>query len=226
MENSMDFDDGRGVWARLEQQLDEQLGPIRRAIGRLETGGLRRRLNRLQMLLCLEIVVGSGLALMLGSYVADRSTSASLLVAGASLQVVVILVIVSAAHQLALLARLDYSEPVVGIQRRLAVIRVARTRARRWLLVAAPLLWTPLAIVAADALFGFDLPGGFGLPWILANLGLGAVVLIAAIVASRRADGRRDWWPVLTYMADDLAGRTLRSAARDLDATVEFGGES
>ncbi len=62
--------------------------------------------------------------------------------------------IVASVWQIARINRLDYTAPVVAIQREIAEMRASRIRVNRWLLLLSPLLWTPLAVVGAQGLFG------------------------------------------------------------------------
>jgi hypothetical protein len=86
----------------------------------------------------------------------------------------------------------------------------------------APLLWTPLAIVGAQGLFGFDVYRAFGPAWIGANLGFGLAFIPLAIWVTRRCSERFGSSPWFNRLADDIAGRSLATAKEQLDEIVRF----
>ena len=59
-----------------------------------------------------------------------------------------------------------------------------------WTLILAPLLWTPLFVVALEGLFGVDAYASFGLPYLVANVTLGLVVIALGLLGSRRYAAR------------------------------------
>ena len=98
----------------------------------------------------------------------------------------------------------------------------SRLRVNRGLLLLSPLLWTPLAIVAAKGFLGVDLYRAFGPAWIAANLAFGLAVIPLAIAIARRFSARFENSPLLQHLADDIAGRSLASATRQLEDIRRF----
>jgi hypothetical protein len=79
----------------------------------------------------------------------------------------------------------------------------------RWLLLLSALLWTPLSIIGAQGLFGFDLYQGFGPLWIALNLAVGLVAIPVAIWIARSLAERPRGSRFLRRLADELGGRNL-----------------
>ncbi len=142
-----------------------------------------------------------------------------------ALHVVAVLLMASTVAQLAMLRSVDYSGPVLAIQRTLAKLTALRIRTTKWLLLLAPLLWTPLAIVVAQGVFGLDVYRWFGLRWVAANLGFGLVVVPLLIWAARRYRDRWQQFWIIESLADDLAGRSLSMAKGYLGEIARFGRE-
>jgi hypothetical protein len=160
--------------------------------------------------------------LLLGSFLAQHHDTARFAIPAVVLDVAAVFTIVASARQLARIGRLDYAAPVVAIQHELAALRTSRLRVNRGLLLLSPLLWTPLAIVAAKGFLGVDPYRAFGPAWIAANLAFGLSVIPLAIAITRRFSARFENSPLLRHLADDIAGRSLASATRQLEDIRRF----
>jgi len=130
-----------------------------------------------------------------------------------------------AVRQLVALGQIDYSGPVVAIQRRLAELRVLRARSNRWLLLSAPLLWALLIVVVPHGLVGLDVYRAFGLPWVVGNLVFGLAILGAAGWVSRRFPVASRSSAFLHWLGDDLTGRRVAVASGFLDDISAFEAE-
>ena len=182
----------------------------------------RSALRRLSALLAFELISGVLATLLLGSFLADHHDTARFAIPAVVLDVAAVFTIVASARQLARIGRLDYAAPVVAIQHELAALRASRLRVNRGLLLLSPLLWTPLAIVAAKGLLGLDLYRAFGPGWIAANLAFGLAVIPLAIFVARRYATRIENFALLRHLADDIAGRSLTAATRQLEEIRRF----
>lgn len=145
-----------------------------------------------------------------------------LVIAGMSLHVYGVVAIVLGGIQLRAIAAIDYGEPVVELQRRLA--KLIRLRARCSLVLGLPwwVLWLPCMIVGLTALTGVDFydPLWAALSIAIGILGLGVTIVIARFIAARTPPDRG-----LNRMIDELAGRSLVRAAREVDAVARFADE-
>ncbi len=171
-----------------------------------------------------ELVFGLVLAVFYGSWFADGPRDLPFLLSLTVLFLLNLVGIVSAAWQLGKLSRIDYDGPVLGLQRELAKIRTVREFTTRWGLILALLIWVPMAVVIARVWFHFDLVAKFGLPWVLVNLGLGAIAIPLIIWLSRRLGPRLAKNSGVQRMMDDLAGRSLVRAIKGLAEITEFDG--
>ncbi len=205
----MEFEEIKSIWSQIDPHAKEKGGFEARLLRGLGMDRVRSRLAGLQVGLAFEILAGVGAALMTGSYLAAHLGDLRFLIPAVVLHFAAMTLIIVPVRQLVTLRMIDYSQPVVALQKRLAAFRLSRVREAGWLLVLGPFLWTPLAIVAAHGLFGIDLYEGFGIPWVVANLAFGLFVLLAAIWASRRYGHRAGTSRVWRSVSDGLAGRSL-----------------
>jgi serine/threonine-protein kinase len=145
-----------------------------------------------------------------------------LVVAGMALHVYGVVAIVLGGIQLRAIAAIDYGEPVVELQRRLA--KLIRLRARCSLALGLPwwVLWLPCMIVGFTALTGVDFydPLWAVLSILIGIVGLGITIVIARHIAARTPPDRG-----LNRMIDELAGRSLVRAAREVDEVARFATE-
>ena len=81
-------------------------------------------------------------------------------------------------------------------------------------------LWTPLAVVVMQGIFGVDIYRSFGARWIAVNVAVGTVLTTLVVWLARRFGNRRD--EISRRPVDDLAGRRLAEAQTRLDEVVAF----
>ena len=120
--------------------------------------------------------------LALGSYTGDHFREPHVGLAATILFAIAVALLVSSIFQVRMLATIDLSAPPLEVQHRVAVAERVRVASDSVVLCTSPILWTLLAIIGAQVLFGFDAVLVFGTPWILANLGLGLVTLALGAV--------------------------------------------
>jgi len=202
----MELDDFKAKW--METDAIRINTRAARAIVRAEDS-LRRHWRQLT----LELIVDGLLLLVIGSFTADHFREPRFFVPGLMLHVAVILLSIPLLRQLVFLRGVDYAEPVVAIQRQVERLRIEQIRATKWTLIAAPLLWVPLLIVAMKGLLGLDAWALLDTRWLVANVAFGIAFLAGMLWASRRFEGR--WM-------DALAGRSLETATRHLEEVARF----
>jgi len=218
----MDFDEIKTIWQEADRAAPESEGLERRLLAGLGKDRVRSSLVGMQIGLGFEIIVGAAAALLTGSFLASHIGDLRFMIPGLILHIAAIALVGIPTRQLVALRSMDYGQPVVALQKQMSGFRLSRVREAGWLLILGPLLWTPLAIVAAQGLLGIDLYEGFGLPWVLANLAFGVVVLALAIWAGRRYRDRLRGSGVWRSVSDGLAGRSIVVAQGFLDDVVAF----
>ena len=221
----MELDELKAAWHELDRRLDANQQINLQVFKDLKLDGMRTELRRLSFLLSCELLSGVLATLLLGSFLVEHLGTARFAVPAVVLHAVAVFTIGAAAWQLVRIGRLDYAGPVVTLQHALAELRSERVRMSRRLLLLAPLLWTPLAIVAAQGLFGFDVFRGFGPVWVASNLAFGLATIPLAIWASRRFAERLGGSRFVKHLADDIAGRSLVTAQVQLEKIARFEAE-
>lgn len=223
----MELNDLKTRWRETEQRMEDmqaELRAVRRAADAAERGRVRWKMGLVRAVLWGELAFGVLAALLVGSYLPESFVAPRFAIPGILLHLGAIGLIASAARQLWLLSTVDFAGSVVDTQRRLARLRRMRSRVNRWLIVSAPALWALLVIAVPHALIGLDVYAAFGVPWVAANLGFGAVVVAAVAWVARRFPTAYRQSRFIRALGDDLTGRRITSVTgflAELDAFEE-----
>jgi hypothetical protein len=218
----MELDEMKTLWRELDRRMDAGIDLDRRILKELKLGKAQSALRRLAGMSLFELGFDILAVVLVGAFLAEHVHAVRYAVPAIALHVAAVLKLASTVRQLVMFGRIDYAAPVVAIQRQLAALRALRIRTTRCIFLLAPLLWTPLAIVAAKALLGLDIYRAFGPAWIAVNLAFGVAVLALALWIARRHAAALRRSPFLARLADDIAGRSLATATSHLDEIARF----
>jgi hypothetical protein len=221
----MELDDLKGKWAEYDRKLDTSIrlnAAVLRASGLDRAGSALAGLSRA---LVFEIVANAVVVVLLGSFIGSNLGQARFLVPAAILDVFALALIQVGIRQWVALRAIDWSAPVVAIQKRLESLRIGRIRTTKWVLLLSPLLWTPLLVVSQRAFFGVDAFAVLDATWLAANVLFSVVfILVVMWVSGRHADQWRNS-PLVRRLMDDVAGRSLTRARGFLEAVARFDGD-
>jgi len=218
----MELEDLKRHWEEQDRKLETSLRLNTRLLDESVLARAETALKPLSRPLWFELVMSLVPAVFLGSFLADHVSEARFLIPAAALHLCAIAVILVTVRQLVALRTIDYSAPVVAIQKRLESLRIERIRAVKLTLLFAPLLWTPLMIVTLKGLFDVDTWEALGAAYLIANLLLGLMVIPLAVWISRRYASRMERSPFVQRLMRDLAGKSLTSAAAFLSSISMF----
>ena len=216
--NAMELDDMKAAWQTLNQRLETQTALNMQMFKEGKLDKLRRGLRPLVWGQAIQIAAGALLALWGGSFWVDHSTVPHLLIAGLIVHATGIAMIALGALMETLIARIDYSAPVLTIQRQLAQLRKVYVRAGTAVGLPWFVLWVPFTMVALKSVFGPDLY--LNAPQMVRdNVGFGIVCILGALIYLRWAGGR----PRVARRLDDFAaGRSIVRAQGLLDEIARF----
>ena len=218
----MELDELKQAWARMEVRQEGMEAMLRQDFRdrRMETS--RASLRRTLWWLGLEVVGWIVFVVWVASFWVAHRYTPHLLVMGLVLHVYGIGAIWSCATQLFLLARIClFDAPVLVLQRWLAQLR--RFRVYSTLALGLPwwCLWLLVPLVAVADLAGVDLYAA-GALWIWANMAVGLVGIGISVWLARRFAKRPIRSRFLQRIVDDMSGRNLISASRQLDEIARF----
>ena len=143
----MELDDMKAAWLELDRRLDTQAALNLHMFKEGKLDKLRSGLRPLRWGQSIQIVIGALIAMWGGGFWVDHRDVPHLLIAGLIVHAAGISMIALGALMLALMGRIDYSAPVLTIQRQLAQLR--KVYVRGGLAIGLPwwLLWIPFLMV-------------------------------------------------------------------------------
>lgn len=212
----MELEELKAAWSELNDRAEADRRLLYGVWKEAKLDRARAALTHVCFLPVTELMGNIVAVLLTGAFLADGPHEARFVIPGLVLHVVALLLIGMNVWQIVALARMDYSEPTLEIQRKLAQLRAARLRMNRAIFLLSPLLWTPLAIVGARGWFGVDIYRAFGPLWVASNLAFGALAIPVLIYLARRYNG------FLGTIGDDLTGHKLAAARGFVEEIARF----
>jgi hypothetical protein len=222
----MDIDTMKTLWQESNRRLEASMRLNTLLVSQSNLNRADSALARLGRGITFELVANLAALLFLGWFAADHVREVRFFVPAVLLDAYWIVLVAGGVRQLAVLHGFDYDEPVVAMAQRLQRLRLARIRTTMGILLLGPLMWVPLLIVSARAIFGVDVYATTSAAWLAASVAFGLAVIPIAIFIARRfgaALQRRSW---VRAIADEIAGHSLTAALDDLAAIRRFAEES
>jgi serine/threonine-protein kinase len=153
----MELDDLKGAWQSLDLKLDRLYAIELQTMREQKLRKVRQHLRFLSLGRVIQLLAGVALTVVMGDFWLTHLEQPHLVICGALLHIYGIMLIVSSAREFYLISTIDYSAPVLTIQRRLA-------RLRQWHMIEAYVfgltgcfVWVPMVLVAFEILFGADI---------------------------------------------------------------------
>lgn len=218
----MELENMRSQWAALNDKVESLLQINQMALRAATLKQADTALRRLRRGIIIELIVNSAGALLLVPFIGNHLAQPLFLAPAVLLFAFMLLQVAFGVHQLVVLNDLDFSGPVVQLQRALAALRVRRIRVTKWTFWAAPLLWVPLLIVAMKGVLGVDVYATFSTVWLITNLIFGVAVIAIMFFVSKRYADRMNRSPWLQRLLDDIAGHDLNAATAFLNDVARF----
>ena len=218
----MELDDLKTAWAEQSAALEASLRLNDLLVRQDNTRRAESRLGRLKRSIVIELVLDFVAVVALGAFAAGHAAHQAIAACAALLGLYGIAVAQGQIRQLVAIGAIDFDEPVVAIQRKLEKLRVTRIATIKWILLFAPLMWVPLAVVLARAALGVDLFAVLSPLYIAANVVFGLAVIPAAIWLTRRYADRLEGSGFVRALGREIAGSDLRAALEYLDTIDRF----
>ena len=187
----MELDEMKRLWAESNRRLEAS---VRLNVLLMQQWNLRKvdtSLARLKRGLTLELVVSVIAIGALAHFGYQHAREPRFLIPAVALYLYALGYLIAVARQLGQMARLDYDEPVITIQKKLEGLRLARVRTTLWTLLFGPLMWLPILVVGMRGIFGVDVYAFATPAWLASNVLFGLAVIPLAIFLARRFGPRQ-----------------------------------
>lgn len=231
----MNLDDLKNRLAEQDARLDQLIRFNAAHVRELQFSKTRSSLRLLVSGIVFELLLTIVAVVWTGNFIAEHFHQLRFLLPAVLIDLCAIAYLGSCIRQLIAIANLDYSLPVVMVQKELGRLRVLRIRTTKWTMLLSFALWFPLLVVLLEGLIGVDLwkivhavgeRDASMFLWIGMNVLLGLVVALAIFWLSHRYADRMDRSPALQRLMNDLAGHSLTKALRSLDSISQFEAEA
>lgn len=218
----MELEELKEKWAEHNRKLEVNIRLTRQLLSASKMNRARSALQRLAFFLALESVIALAVIIVLGSFIGDHIAMVRFVVPAAALDLFEIATLFVLIQQIRLAVHIDYGKPVAAIQKQLESLRMLHIRHFQWTLLVAPLLWTPLLIVALQGFLRVDAYKTLGAAYLLANLLFGVAIIPLAIWLSKKFGDRMDRSPMIQRLMKELPGYNLNAASDFLATLSEF----
>ncbi|MEY2550130.1 MAG: hypothetical protein QOG12_274 [Verrucomicrobiota bacterium] len=213
-----ELDDLKAAWQTLNRTLERQNILALHQFKETKLGRFRSGLRPLTASQIVQLILGVILIGLAGQFWVKHVGTYHLMGYGIVLQVYGIMLAGFAVRDLILIHQLDYSAPVVTIQKQMAALRAWRLRAGTWFAVVGCFIWMP-AILILFYWLGADL--WVARPKVVSWFALNSVVCVllggAFIYWFRQGQSR-----FAKSLRESAAGRSVRRAQAVLDEIAEF----
>lgn len=217
----MDIDELKARWQQTDAHLTESMRLNALLLRKLDLAKTATTHRKSRFGIAFEIAVNAVGLFLVGDFAADHIREPQFFVPAIALGLYAVALLVASVRQLAAIDAIDYAEPVLTIQKKLASLWILRIRTTLAILLFGPLMWVPLLVVTARGLFGIDVYGA-GTLWLAANLVFGLAVIPLAYWLARAYGKRLTALPAVRSLADQIAGFSLTRAMDSLESIRRF----
>lgn len=150
----MELDELKASWQGLDRRVEERI--LRRLLTETITRKARWRLAPVLVGAVLNIIIGAWFALVWGAFWSGHLATPAVAIAGIALHLASIGLLVIGAVRLVLVMRIDYTQPVLAIQRSLASLQEFEARSFHavwfacWVLVPAAMVAIVMGFAGID----------------------------------------------------------------------------
>ncbi len=230
----MNLDDLKNRLAEQNAKLDQILHLNATAVREVQLKKTKSSLRWLVMGVVVELALAIVAVVWLGDFISGHLREPKFLLPALLIDICGIALVGACIRQLVLVGNLNYSLPVVAVQKELGKLRILRIRTTKWTIVLSFVLWSPVIVVLLEGLLGVDLwrilgaiqaQNGNFVAWIVGNVLVGLAVALVMIWLWNRYANRVNPPRAIRSLMDDFAGRSLTRALSSLDSIVQFEAE-
>lgn len=215
----MELDDMKQIWQTLNQRLEQQQTLNLQIFVDHKLDKARRKLRPLWWGQMTQIVAGIVLMLVFAPYWVAHLGSPHLMVYGLLLHGYGLMFVLTAARNLYLQSRLDYTASVLEIQHRIAALRAWRLREAVLYGVTGCFIWIPLILIGFQQLGADVWIVAPSVVWGFIASGVVCLGLMYGLIRFSRAPGHER---LRAALENSGIGRSVRNTQAMLDEIARF----
>lgn len=214
-----ELDDLKSAWQTLSRNLERQHALALHQFRETKRARFRSGFRWLVIGQICQIVCGLLLAGFAARFWFNHLGVVHAMIYGISLHAYGVMLIIFAGRDLELIHRLDYSAPVLELQKQVAALRKWHVRSALWFGLTGCLIWVPFILAIAYSA-GADIwarnPGVVG--WLVVSGLVPAALLIGVVLWSRRPGNGK----LARILEESSVGRSVNRAQTLVDEIVQF----
>lgn len=218
----VELDELKGQWAEYGRKLDASIHLSNQVLRENRMIRLGSNLKWAFRGVLLEQLMSIPALAFLAIFIRNHISEPRYVIPAAVLDLFAIYSVISCGWQMGTLSNIDYSQPVVAIQKKIQKVKLVRLATVKWGFLLWPVLWIPFTIVFFRGIFGIDGYVMFRGSRLAIDLAVGAAISGLLYLASKRLAGRVNRSPVARRILDELAGRNLSKATKFLGELTAF----
>lgn len=222
---TMEPTDLRALWTEHRNRVERLEATAKPLLLDLAVRRARSALRPVLLVHALESALAAAAAVAVATVLLAHRTDALYVAAAAPTLAWLAGLALHAGWQAVLGRRIDAAASVADAQRALLGLRRAEFAALRWAVLGGVFAWLPLGALLLEAATGATLLAALPLPWLFANLALGAVLWLASPFLGARLERAATSSPRTQRLLDALSSRGVRQAEAELREVATFAGE-
>ncbi len=216
---TMELDELKQAWQSLDRRMEKQNSLNRQLLRDSRSEKMKRAFRWAITGQSLQLLFGALLTCVFAPFWIQHRDNLHLIVYGLTMHAYGLSMIIFAARDLAMIAAIDYSAPVLTIQKQLSALRRQRQIAAQWFAIAGCLMWVPLTLIIFYWL-GADL--WLHAPEVVYWLAASGLVSVAALGLIVWLANRPGFARLRNAIDSSIAGKSLLNAQAALDEVARF----
>jgi hypothetical protein len=214
-----ELDDLKSAWQTLNRNLERQHALTLHQFREIKRARFRSGFRSLVIGQICQIICGLLLAGFAARFWFTHLGVVHAMIYGISLHAYGVMLIIFAGRDLELIHRLDYSAPVLELQKQIAALRQWHVRAALWFGITGCLIWIPLILaIAYSAGADIWLRNSSVVGWLVVSGLVPAALLIGVVLWSRRPGKVK----LARILEESSVGRTVNHAQALIDEIAQF----
>lgn len=218
----MDLEELKEKWIDYDRKLDENLRLNRQILNTMKLLRVRSALQRLAVLLSVELVLWFAGIVALGLFIYRHISSLQFALPAAVLDLYMIANFAILIAQITAMLQIDYEKPITTIQRQIEALRVLRIRYIQGSVVGGFVVWVPCMIVVFKGFLGLDAYRMVDTAWLITNVLFGLAIMALALWLSKKFSEKMSCHLGIQRFMRNLAGHNINMAKDFLTALSEF----
>ena len=219
----MQLDELQQVWKQYDQNVSVLIKKNRHNFIEVKLEKTQSALTKLSWKLFIEAGLTFVILLLTGSFLADHFREIKFCIPAIVLHASVVCIFMAIIFQIKTIRQIDFSEPLTLVQKQMETFRLMDLRILKWVLLCAPLLWVPLAIVLFKAFLNVDIYDYVSNTYIIVNIIFGVSFIPLMIWFAKKYLTHK---PFFRRILDEESGHLLKTASRFLRDIIEFENDS